>query len=251
MLGVVVIVGCCLLAAAAGRATFAAHGERKVAGSALLVTGLLAVLAAAVVIGSLLDMVDDEGGLARSDSAVAEWGARHSDGVLAEVMRAVTWLGARPVVVAALALAAAYEVHRHGNREVIAFVAAVGIGEMLLMNALKLLVDRDRPDVLQLVTTSGSSFPSGHTSAAAAAWMAVALVMGRGRSAVQRGGLALAAIAIALAVAASRAVLGVHWFTDVLAGLALGWGWYLVVATVFGGRRQRLGAPLVTAGAPS
>ena len=61
---------------------------------------------------------------------------------------------------------------------------------------------------------------------------------------VHRVLLSAGAAAIATAVAATRALLGVHWLTDVLGGLAIGWGWYLVVAILFGGRRERLGAPI-------
>jgi undecaprenyl-diphosphatase len=54
---------------------------------------------------------------------------------------------------------------------------------------------------------------------------------------------------ITFAVAASRALLGVHWLTDVVAGVAVGWGWFLLVALVFGGRIQRLGEPVERAAA--
>ena len=37
----------------------------------------------------------------------------------------------------------------------------------------------------------------------------------------------------------------------VLGGLALGWGWFLLVAVVFGGRRQRLGDPVVDVAQPT
>ena len=53
----------------------------------------------------------------------------------------------------------------------------------------------------------------------------VRAALGRGGSPRVRAGLAGAAVAIAVAVATSRVLLGVHWFTDVLAGLALGWAW--------------------------
>ena len=55
------------------------------------------------------------------------------------------------------------------------------------------------------------------------------------------------AVAIAVAVASSRVLLGVHWFTDVLAGLALGWAWFALGAIAFGGRLLRFGAPVEVA----
>ena len=60
--------------------------------------------------------------------------------------------------------------------------------------------------------------------------------------------LAGLAAGIAVAVAASRVLLDVHWLTDVIAGLALGWGWFAVCAIAFGGRILRFGAAAETAG---
>ena len=54
--------------------------------------------------------------------------------------------------------------------------------------------------------------------------------------------LAGLAAGIAVAVAASRVLLDVHWLTDVIAGLALGWAWFAVCAIAFGGRILRFGA---------
>jgi membrane-associated phospholipid phosphatase len=221
--------------------------DRWSAGTLVIASALVVVLAVSVIVGLLLDMIDEDAGLARADASVARWGAENATQTSTTVIEAITHLGARPVTIAALALVALFDWSRRHNREVFFFVAAVGLGEMLITNSLKLLVERERPSVMQVVQAHGHSFPSGHTSAATAAWIAVALVLGRNRSRGVRAALSGGAVLIAAAVATSRALLGVHWVTDVVAGLAIGWGWYIVVAVVFGGRRQRLGGPLRTA----
>ena len=59
--------------------------------------------------------------------------------------------------------------------------------------------------------------------------------------------LAGVAAGIAVAVAASRVLLDLHWLTDVIAGLMLGWAWFAVCAIAFGGRILRFGAAASTA----
>jgi len=100
-----------------------------------------------------------------------------------------------------------------------------------------------------LVRASGSSFPSGHSAAAAATWAALAFLAGRHLSGRGRVTVGIAACVIAVMVATSRVLLGVHWLTDVVAGLFVGWGWFTLVAVAFGGRLLRLGQPAEAAGA--
>ena len=49
--------------------------------------------------------------------------------------------------------------------------------------------------------------------------------------------------AAAVSIAATRVLLGAHWLSDVIAGLALGSAWFCVCAIAFGGRLLRFGAP--------
>jgi undecaprenyl-diphosphatase len=151
----------------------------------------------------------------------------------------ITYLGDTVVVVAAMLVAGLIDFLRNHRAEVFAFLAAVIIGEKLVVNGLKEIIDRGRLDVLQLVGWDGPAFPSGHAAATAAAWPAIALVLGRRYPRPLRALLAAGAALIAIAVATSRALLGVHWFTDVVAGVAIGYGWFLICAVVFGGRAQR------------
>ena len=122
--------------------------------------------------------------------------------------------------------------------------SSVLAGQLALSNIVKVAVDRIRPDMPPLHVLPGPSFPSGHATAAAATWAAVALVLGRGAPSRTRALLAGAAVAIAVAVACSRVFLGAHWVSDVIGGLLLGWTWFGLCAVAFGGRVMRLGAPV-------
>lgn len=210
--------------------------DRQSAGGFLLTASFLILLGVAIVLGVLLDAISDDSWLAHADQSVAEWGSHHGRSATIDLLKWVTQLGSTPVVAIALALTAVADYVRRRSLEVFAFVAAVGIGEALFSNALKHIVTRERPAVLHLVAAHGYSFPSGHTVAAAASWSAIALVLGRDRPRWVCSILAGLASLIAVSVAASRALLGVHWLTDVIAGLAVGWGWFMIVAIVFAGR---------------
>jgi undecaprenyl-diphosphatase len=218
--------------------------DRKTAGGFLLTASVVVLFLVSIFVGVVLDMIDNHSGIATADKSVASWGSRNGSTATAQVMRWITQLGSTPVIVVVLLLTACIDYARRRSREVFAFVAAVGLGELLLNNLLKIVVHRERPAVLHLVAAHGYSFPSGHTVAAASCWLAVALVLGRDRSRRTRALLAAGASLIAVSVAASRALLGVHWLTDVVAGLAIGWGWFTIVAIIFGGRAQRLGDPV-------
>ncbi|MDY7105805.1 MAG: phosphatase PAP2 family protein [Actinomycetota bacterium] len=216
---------------------------RRTAGL-MLTVHFAVVLACALVVGLVLDMIDENVGIARFDERISRWGVEHASEGAIEVLRAVTRFGDTEVVFTVLGAVALYYVVVRRNVEVAAFLATTGIGIVALNNLLKILVDRDRPTVGQLVGHWGPAFPSGHSATAAACWAAVALVLSRGRSRTVQGLLAGAAALIAAGVGASRALLGVHWLTDVVAGLVVGWGWFIVVAVAFGGRRQHFGDPI-------
>jgi undecaprenyl-diphosphatase len=121
------------------------------------------------------------------------------------------------------------------------------LGEELLVLTIKQLADRVRPAFNPAAATLGPSFPSGHSATAAAFYATAALLIGRHRTRPWRAVLIGLAVGIAVAVAASRVLLDVHWLTDVIAGLALGWAWFAVCAIAFGGRILRFGAGVATA----
>jgi membrane-associated phospholipid phosphatase len=223
--------------------------DRQAAGGLMLAVALAIVFATALVVGIVFDMVDQGSGLARWDESVARWGSEHATAWSTDVLDVLTDFGGTRYLVLICAAVAVYDYIRHRNANVFLFLVVVLLGVVLINNGLKLIVGRERPDVPHLVMPTGSSFPSGHSSAAAAAWFALALVVSRSWSRRGRAIAAAVAAIITILVASSRALLGVHWLTDVVAGVMLGYGWFLLAALVFGGRLQRLGEPAERAAA--
>jgi undecaprenyl-diphosphatase len=208
-----------------------------------LTIALALLLAGTVAIGALLVMVQHGTGLAHYDLSAARWGGSHATTGSTRVLRDISILGGTYCMIVVAVVAAFTQSLRTRTSAVVGFMALVVIGQTIVMNLTKYIVDRDRPDIHRLTGFSGSSFPSGHATTAAATFAAVALLVGRGRSRRVKSLLAAGAGGIAAAVAVSRILLGVHWFTDVLAGLAMGWAWFAISSIAFGGRVLRFGQP--------
>ncbi len=215
--------------------------DRRLERGALIAVVFAVVLIAALFVGWVFSTIDTDGGFARWDQSVAGWGPSHAGSFGASLMKVATYLGSSFVLVPVMTIVAIVDWRRRRRAIAACFLATVGIGIVLINNTLKRLIMRDRPPVERLVEAAGSSFPSGHSASAAACWLAIALVVGWWVPRRLQPWLFAAAVAIACLVAASRALLGVHWVTDVVAGLVVGWAWFGVVAILFFGHRLRPG----------
>jgi len=211
----------------------------------LALTVALGLIALGIIAaGLLLVMTQHNAGLARYDTSFARWGARHATTTSTRVLRDISLFGGTELTVAITVVAAIAVYWRIRMKTVFAFLLTVQLTQIVVMNVTKWVVDRPRPNFERLTGFSGSSFPSGHATAAAATYAAIALLIGRGRPRLQKTLLAATAAGIAAAVASTRVLLGVHWFTDVLAGLAVGWACFAVASIAFGGRLLAFGAPV-------
>ena len=206
-----------------------------------LTVASICVVVGGVVAGVLFFLIRSRTEVLDVDTAIAGWAATHATDLSTSLLRALTVLGTTAVVVAASLAVGLVEFHRIRSRSLWVFLVLVVGGELLIVNLIKLGVSRARPAVDQLTSFAGSSFPSGHTASAAACYAALALLMSRGRTPRTRAWLAGGAASLAVAVGMSRMLLGVHWFTDVVAGLAVGWAWFALCAIATGGRLLRFG----------
>lgn len=206
-----------------------------------LTLALVAVVVGGLVLGTLAYLVRTSSHLVDVDASVAQWGADHSGRVSDRGLNLLTQLGETYTAVLVVAVVSVIGYLQRPSRWIPVFLVTVLVGEWLLVNGIKELLDRVRPTLNPITETLGPSFPSGHTTAAAAIWAAAALVLGRGMSRHGRAVLAGAAVGIAVAVACTRIFLDVHWMTDTIAGLFLGWAWFAACSIAFGGRFLHLG----------
>jgi membrane-associated phospholipid phosphatase len=195
-----------------------------------------------IIVAMLALLMRSNDALLAVDSAAARWGSRHASTLSQHGLDLVTQLGDTSAVVALAILLVVVESIRAPSRFLVPFLVTVMLGNELITTVVKDLGDRARPTFNPIAEGLGPSFPSGHSSTAAAFFAAAALIVGRRRGHLARTALAGGAVAVAVAVAVSRVLLDVHWVSDVVAGLALGWAWFAVCAIAFGGRLLRFGA---------
>ncbi len=132
------------------------------------------------------------------------------------VMEGVTLLGEEIFLVPAVAL-----LFWCVSKELGYWLCGCAAAGNLTVNALKAVFAVARPigvagiRVIRSYTATGTSFPSGHTQAGTNFFTSLARATGRRRFYI------LAAV-VPVLIAVSRLYCGVHWPTDVLAGLAVG-----------------------------
>ena len=205
----------------------------------LMTLALASTLACGLVLGILAVLVRRVAAIQHVDNSVAAWGYDHRGPASTSGLKAITELGNIRIVIGVAVVLVVVDAIRHRNRWSLLFLLAVLAGMEATMLGVKDLVGRLRPTLDPAAAALGPSFPSGHSATAAAFYAAAALVVGRSLRRPARQLVIAAAVAVAVAVAASRVLLDLHWFSDVIGGLSLGWAWFAVCAVVFGGRLLR------------
>jgi membrane-associated phospholipid phosphatase len=229
------------------RALLAARLNPETATGLALTIAMIVAISGGVMFAVLAYLIRTNVHLLGIDNGVAKWGNRHATATSTDVLNDVTQLGSIYVVVGLCILLGVAETLRQRSAWVVVFIISVIGGEEILTLTVKQLADRVRPTFNPVAATLGPSFPSGHSATAAAFYATAALLIGRWRPRLARAAITGLAAGIAVGVAATRVLLDVHWLTDVVAGLSLGWAWFAVCAIAFGGRILRFGAAAETA----
>ena len=214
----------------------------------VLVAGLLLVVGVWVFVAVAVEIAEPGGGgfdawamraLRDPDEPTKPWGPTW----LREIGRDLTSLGSESVLATAVLLTAGGLLLAKKARAA-AYVAGATVSGVLANAVLKAVFARERPDeAIRSVAVASSSFPSGHAMSAAIVYLTLGTFVAR---IVKGRALQLwvfgSCVALTFVVGLSRVYLGVHYPTDVVAGMAIGFAWAIgwwLVAEVLAGRAAR------------
>ena len=210
-------------------------------GLGLEFTTLMAVLAVALfaVVGFAAIFVDDPGPTPGDTQAIDVVDRLRSDW-LTDIAKVVTVFGSSYVTIAVALVAAIVLATRGRWTEMWVVVAALAICH-IAVPVLKEAIERPRPEG-GLIDVSGESYPSGHAAYSVLyTWLVLTVTVRVRPGLTYATALIVAGVALTVAVGLSRVYLGVHYFSDVAGGWALGVSAFAgcaAVAMVIGHLRQ-------------
>jgi len=166
------------------------------------------------------------GGTLALDTAVMNFVGAHQLGSITAIMLEVTMLGTGTVVAMIVAVSGMF-LWLYNYRQSAELLLVATLGGILLDSVLKIGFNRPRPHVFEWGTTVvSSSFPSGHAMSATVVYSTVAYLATRlQKTRSARIATRSAAAVLIVLICFSRVYLGVHYPSDVLAGMVVGFAW--------------------------
>jgi undecaprenyl-diphosphatase len=143
--------------------------------------------------------------------------------------KVITDLGSFGVVAVVVVAASIVLIHEHRLAELAVLLLGTAI-VYLGVDIAKDVVDRPRP-AGPLVETADSAFPSAH-AAYSTIWVAVAVVLTRGRGLAGQAAIVMCSVVLAVVIGLTRVYLRAHYWSDVVGGWALGAAVFGLLATI-------------------
>ncbi len=199
--------------------------------------GFLVSAALAVMFGLLADEIFEVATKPQPlDFAIGSAFAGLRSPALTRFMKALTFLGSAPFVVALTSLVIILLIVERHMISALLFAGSV-VGGFGLESTLKIVFGRARPALWPaLVTENTYSFPSGHATMSTVLFggiVAVVFHLSRRRAILRavRTGTLFVCVFLVFGVATSRIYLGAHWASDTAAGVMVGLFWVALYAT--------------------
>lgn len=223
-----------LLAALAKRTASFRYGDYVVV-FALVAVGLAVTIVSANGFLDIAEEVHEQNPeLQQFDARIHRWAELERSSGATTFFTVTTNMGS-PVGLALIVAIVAIPLLVNGRYRWAAYLLlTTGIGALLVIQ-LKVYFARARPDLaVALRHAQGYSFPSGHAMGTTICCLALSYLAVRTKTSRRLKAAALAALTtFALAVSFSRIYLGVHWVSDVGAGLVVGTLWVTITTVAY------------------
>jgi membrane-associated phospholipid phosphatase len=158
------------------------------------------------------------------DTRLSRWLYRHNSGLVGCAARLLSALGSERIFIPCAAALASVALWQRQFAGAVALIL-VTIVTRTCIYALKDTIRRPRPPFSNL---SSSSFPSGHTMAISAVYGTAAFVLTDSNRSLLPA-IAVYSAFFAMVVGIARVIRGLHWLTDIAAGMASGLALLLLV----------------------
>src|SRR5262249_41310874 len=209
-----------------------------------LTIGLMISMVALGLFGAITEDVLQHEPLTQFDLTLLEWFHGYATPPGVRIAVAISWLGA-PTVMTALGLVVALVLLRRRHVLLLCGWIATLVGGGVLDMLLKHIIQRPRPlYAWPFLYSTSWSFPSGHAMGALIGYGMLAYLLVVCWAERRRTQLTIVLVAALLsgAIGVSRLYLGVHYFSDVVAGYAAGLLWLSACITGLDIVRRQRGA---------
>ncbi len=146
------------------------------------------------------------------------------------ILKKITFLGSAPGIIISIFLSFFF-IKDSFDRQ---FLIISIIGEAILNNLIKIMVKRIRPSINPLVIEESPSFPSGHTMSTSVFYALIIFFLWKSPIIlIIKIILTMISILVMISVMFSRIYLGVHYLSDVLAGICCGISYVLLITLMY------------------
>ncbi len=152
------------------------------------------------------------------DNEVYEFIYSSESFITTSIMLGATKVGEVWAMLCISLLVVAYLMLKRHKIEALFFALTMALSG-ILNPALKNIFDRERPTLLRLIDITGFSFPSGHAMGSTAYFGSGTYLLNRLNQGNSKGILIGLCAAMILLISISRVYLGVHYPTDIIAGI--------------------------------
>lgn len=180
------------------------------------------------------------------DTAVISVFSAHTNPHLTYTMELISFLASKYFLIAGYAVLIGWFLFHHKKKIVAFSVAVIGTIGFLLVFVMKIFFRRNRPLNPLTEKLQDYSFPSGHTTSGFVFYgLLIYLVWQSKLQTAYKCMLSVFLLLLSLLIGASRIYLGMHYPSDVFAGLCLGFAWLMIALLIL---HTQMPGPGVAAG---